>query len=329
MAKRGPSLYELITEREPARPPAGGQPADRDAPARRGDRARDTRPTPASAPGADRDTEHKPFPRSEDPSRTPAAQRTTAAAQDHESPLSAMLAPGRVIRVPVGYIWFAVAAFIGVAVASYAIGHQAASAAAKAEARELAGLNAPDPNTTGLAAPGNRNNADEPAPYDPLADRTNRATRNEAPNRSAARPSNQNATRASDRPASNNQTAPAASDPYGTGSGAPNVYFVGGGIEDPREPGLNYLVLATAIPQEEAERIALFFGARGLPMVRLEPNRAGRCTVTTLEGITGEQYRGNDPVRRDLEAAVTSLGRAFEAQGGYTDFADAYWAKSE
>ena len=73
----------------------------------------------------------------------------------------------------------------------------------------------------------------------------------------------------------------------------------------------------------------LFFGARGLPMVRLEPNRAGRCTVTTLEGITGEQYRGNDPVRRDLEAAVTSLGRAFEAQGGYTDFADAYWAKSE
>jgi len=102
------------------------------------------------------------------------------------------------------------------------------------------------------------------------------------------------------------------------------VFFVSEDVPDPRETGRNYRVLASNFPESAAREIALFLGERGIGMV-VVPSGRGGYAVTTLRGTTREEHRNRGQLRLAIEDAVRRIGREYEAQGGSTDFSDAYW----
>lgn len=307
MAKRGPALYELIGDRPLGRhasptPRARDTSRELDSPAPSHAGAADARPRPRPAPDST-------------PDPTPLTDNS-----DDDTPLARMFRPGHVVRMPVGYIWFAAAVVLVIGLAAYTVGYQVAKAAAEAERRDFLSQNALTPSA-----------ADDPlndstAPGDD--DRDRRRADQADVDRSAAAPD-----RRSSRGNPNQHRPPDRESPRGasqpttrTGSPLDNVFFVGPNVPDPREPGLNYLVLASGIAQDSAERLALFAGRRGLSVVRLKPNTRGLATVTTLEGLNAEAYR-SPAVRRAFLANVREVGREFQADGGWTDLSDAWWDK--
>ncbi len=299
MAKRGPALYELIGDRPLGRsssPPPRAP--DRTDPSTR-ERSREA-VEPKAGP-----TRQRPA-----PAETPARTEPAASAQaEPASPVGAMFQPGHVLRVPVGYVWFAAAVLIVAAISAYFVGYQVAAGRAEAERRaDLADRQPPlgdidDPlNTPGAVdADGRSTTPRSIAGGSRDADR-----RSPAPDRQQDRR----------RPA----PAPAGSI---TGSPLPNVYFVSEAVPDPRVEGLNYLVLASGITRDDAERLALFLGRNGVGAVRTRPNSRNLVTVATLEGLNAEGY--GSPARQAVESRIRALGRQFREQGGWTDFTDAWW----
>jgi hypothetical protein len=102
--------------------------------------------------------------------------------------------------------------------------------------------------------------------------------------------------------------------------------------EDPREPGLNYLALAT-LPQADAEEAVAFLARHGVAAVAVPVDRGTRRAnnpryqVFTLVGITGTQYRGNEPIRQRHEAEIRRLGEQWLREGGASNFAQPQWTR--
>ena len=92
--------------------------------------------------------------------------------------------------------------------------------------------------------------------------------------------------------------------------------------EDPREPGLNYFVLASTL-EENAAKVVAFCRARGLDAYVVRDHNGRLREVTVLPGFR-EADRGT-PAFRQLEEHVREVGRQFRASGpGNTDFGDRY-----
>ncbi len=135
--------------------------------------------------------------------------------------------------------------------------------------------------------------------------------------------------------------APVRTDP-GAGQPAPapgptSVLTARGPVaSDPREGGLNYLVIASSVVQEEALRVPGFLEEFGIPAIAV-PNldRSGRpannpprYTVVVLQGVPGNQFSARAEERRRLEQRIAQLGRVWQRErGGSTDFRDPLWSR--
>ncbi len=177
-------------------------------------------------------------------------------AEDDGGGVLRLLSPGRVLRIPIGYLLFAVAGAIVLVIAAYVIGYdQREREYDRQAARELASA------FEGMEDPARARDRGATA----TADGANAIAGTDGGGGAAVTP----------RP-----------EPAPTGSTLPNVWLVGEGVPDPREPGLNYFVLASTIPRAEAERLARFVGERGIGVVVL-PRRAGNGQVTPRRGFAG------------------------------------------
>lgn len=104
---------------------------------------------------------------------------------------------------------------------------------------------------------------------------------------------------------------------------------------DPRQPGRNYLMLAS-LGRADAEQAITFLGSSGVEAIGapvVDPkggsaNNPARYEVFAAVGITGEEYKNNRPVRTELEAKVARIGERFRREAkGPTDFAKPLWIK--
>jgi hypothetical protein len=135
------------------------------------------------------------------------------------------------------------------------------------------------------------------------------------------------------RPARSNQDTNAGSL---LGGGRPGILTSGGVLSaDPRQPGRNYLKLAT-LGRADAERSISFLAASGVETIGVpvvdpktgSANNPARYEVFATVGITGEEYSNNRPVRAELEAKVAKIGERFRREAkGPTDFSKPLWMK--
>jgi len=104
------------------------------------------------------------------------------------------------------------------------------------------------------------------------------------------------------------------------------VVVVGGKTKDPRQAGMNYLIVAT-LPKSEAEDAAAFLASRGLEIgVIPVDNRPSRWRVVVLEGFGSKDWYGT--AGKALEAQVKALGREYQQERkASTNFKDPYWEK--
>jgi hypothetical protein len=117
---------------------------------------------------------------------------------------------------------------------------------------------------------------------------------------------------------------------------SPYIVAAGRAAQDPRTPGLNYLVLAT-VPEDEAVRAVRFLADNGLNAVgvpvaevdrRGTPAKNPRYRLVVLTGITAAEYREASPVRTRLEADVRRLGQVWQQEHrGSTNFGRPGWEK--
>lgn len=207
--------------------------------------------------------------------------------------------PGRTIRVPMGYLFFAIAGVIALIFGGYMLGY--AQRDRLAEQDKLRALTSDDPDGTGggsIADPLNRGGSEQ-----------------NTPNRSGAGGSTQQV--------NNNGST---QNPSRTGSPLENVWFVRDGVRDPRETGLNYFILATNYPWDEAERAALYLGQNGVGAVVYPSSRSDRWNLSTRRGFEGGTFR--DQEAQDLVERIKQIGERFQStERGATDFDDLYPAR--
>jgi len=98
------------------------------------------------------------------------------------------------------------------------------------------------------------------------------------------------------------------------------VVVVGDGTPDPREQGLNYVIVFREA-REKARAAAEFLAERGHE-VAMVPSGRNLFIVVSLRGFEGSVREGDG--RRHFEE-LRQLGRAFRRSGGSGDFASAYW----
>ncbi len=207
--------------------------------------------------------------------------------------------PGRTIRVPMGYLFFAIAGVIALIFGGYMLGY--AQRDRLAEQDKLRALTSDDPDGTGggsIADPLNRGGSEQ-----------------NTPNRSNVGGSTQQV--------NNNGST---QNPSRTGSPLENVWFVRDGVRDPRETGLNYFILATNYPWDEAERAALYLGQNGVGAVVYPSSRSDRWNLSTRRGFEGGTFR--DQEAQDLVERIKQIGEWFQStERGATDFDDLYPAR--
>lgn len=210
--------------------------------------------------------------------------------------------PGRSIRVPVGYLFFAIAALIALIIGGYMLGYHQRDRIAEQERLRM--LTSDDPDSGGFVSDTSGRGS---TITDPLNQSRNpRST-------DTARTPNQGNTGGQ----SGNQTGSR------TGSPLPNVWFVRDGVADPRETGRNYFMLATNYPWDEAEKAALFLGQNGIGTVVFPSSRSNRWNVCTRQGFTGGTFR--DQEAQELVDRIKQLGQRYRSEErGATDFDDLY-----
>lgn len=223
---------------------------------------------------------------------SPPADQTEA-----ESPPSALeeaegwLSPGRAIRLPVGYLLLAIAVVIGVAIGAFIIGHHQGTDAARAEYDDaLFGANG----------------AGASRPIDPLAQTEAAgagvlgADTEPAPFRFES---------PTPREANQDQTAPGAE-------------HWGPLRSDPRQAGYNYYVLVQTTA-EGADRVARYCRKNGLEAYVLPVKNTPHWRVIALPGFKPADSLSAE-VRRLREQIRRIGGQWKRAEGGVTDFGDAY-----
>jgi len=269
---RGPALYELISDRG-SRGPVIIRPSA----------SRVARPEPSAAP----------------PPPPPVVH--SEAAPSGKPWLSA----GKSVRVPVGYLFLAAAAFIAIAMLGYTVGyntHKSELAAALKEQHRRETSSILDPTLTA-----NPNQA-------PAGSNTRQPGQGSTtPSGGGALAANAPVTLSSDTSRQANQNV---------STDAAKAYYVDQETNDPRRVGLNYWIIAH-VNLEEANRIVDFLAANGISAARLPPRR-GVSDVVVLEGFQGGELSSDRS--REYQAQIKRLGRDYKRQGGAVDFSD-MWPK--
>ncbi|MCC6969200.1 MAG: hypothetical protein IT434_03180 [Phycisphaerales bacterium] len=118
--------------------------------------------------------------------------------------------------------------------------------------------------------------------------------------------------------------------------GKPVLTSKGAVDADPRQPGMNYMVLVGGLPRDEARTMIAYLSANGLEAVGVPMNvvdRAGRVVnnqplfkVVCVGGISRQQFRDKDSARTNLEQAAAGLNeRWLRDTKSRWSFAKTYW----
>ncbi len=213
--------------------------------------------------------------------------------------------PGRFLKIPVGYAYVAIAAALAALVCVYIYGFSAGenSSAKRFEQRRIEELNA---------------QANLPT-YDPLtAGKRPQSLQND----SAGSPSGGERPRtpAGGSPEAGRSTPAGDRGPPGDGGGAQDLGPAPGG--DPRQPGLNYFVLAHAAALKGAPMVE-FCRKNGLD-AHLVPDDNGELRlVIVCPGFSGGERQS--AAVKALEAKIRSVGLKWKSSArGNGDFGDLY-----
>lgn len=103
---------------------------------------------------------------------------------------------------------------------------------------------------------------------------------------------------------------------------------------DPRQPGSNYLELAT-LTRDQAESAIQFLASRGVPAIGVPvdsgpggANNPARYRLVSMKlGIPGEQFRDSAARRRAHEDEIRRLGVEWQTDGGASNFAKPQWTR--
>lgn len=257
--RKGPALLELVTGRDVARVAPTPRPAV-------------AIPPPRPAP--------KPEPRLAPPPPLGA----------DAAPTSLWPAAGKSVRVPVGYLFLAIALGVALVFGGYFAGYSRRGAIEKAR---LA--------TSQVPIPG------------PEDDPLNRPLANppETPARTGAQPT-------LSKPGGGGlalNTPPKGQPVNPSGAAKPSG--------EPRSPGMNYFILADRISPEEAQKAADFLSSHGLAAAVVSSNNAKFRRVIATRGFAGADVNGPEATRLKAEAA--RLGGLYKTQErGPVDFAKPY-----
>jgi len=105
---------------------------------------------------------------------------------------------------------------------------------------------------------------------------------------------------------------------------------------DPREPGLNFLVIESNMERGEAERIVAFLTSNGQPAIGVPMlDQGGQPTnnphlyqIVLARGFPGRGFGESKPVRDSIVSEVTRLGTTWQREfKGSTRFASPQWTK--
>lgn len=211
------------------------------------------------------------------------------------------LAPGRVLRIPVGYLMVAAAAFIALGVGAYSIGYEVAESRVRRDfARTQATLGeqpstpARDPLLADVDEAGPGSTAERPGRTSPQTD--------SAPSQSGV----------------GSETVADA----GERGGGPAPLEPG---VDPRQPGMNYVVLLlTSV--DEADRAAAFLRRNGVRAGVFPANRPGWRHVIALRGFPAGTLDSAE--FRRYKARLMELGQVWKRDHrGASDFSDMWEQK--
>lgn len=216
------------------------------------------------------------------PQPAPRPQPVDADAASEPGPLFA--GPGRVIAVPVGYFWIGAAAAVLLLIAAYVIGYKQH----EREAREALHQESQQ-QFEGVVDPTNTPAPPVKAPVNPgLITQT---------------PPNQDALINGSRHELRLVTARTNAD-------------------DPREPGLNYFIVAN-LPRAESERAGQFLVSKGVAAMLAPADNRGFCQVVALRGFPAGTLDEKECVQ--YKERLRSIGREYKRdQKGPTDFADLF-----
>ncbi|MBU6412608.1 MAG: hypothetical protein KGS45_03980 [Planctomycetes bacterium] len=136
-------------------------------------------------------------------------------------------------------------------------------------------------------------------------------------------------------PQPSNTNPPTLSAPTFTGPGT-IITSKGMTDKDPREAGLNYLAIVR-LPRADAEKVVAFmaangFEAIGVPVAVEKGSKAANnlplYQIIALQGISGEQYRKEDPIKVKVDQEVQRLGVIWKRDHrGSTNFMQSGWVK--
>lgn len=279
--------------------------------------------------------------------------RRASAAFSELKPGDAPRARASYITIQKTWLYFGAATVLALVVAAWVIAYRSGHAAAEKELagslvsgvrpEEHGGVSEP-----GLPADGGRNAPDPSKSGSPKAPAP--SLRNDASNRPITSGPQAPKPDAGSRSKPEHETTPSKpttdADKHGDDAqvialpiddpSKPVLTSKGAADTDPREPGLNYMVLVGGLPRDDARTLVAYLSANGLETVGVPMHvvdRTGRVVnneplfkVVCIGGITGQQFRDKDPKRTTLEQAATRLNEQWmrDTKSRWR-FAKTYW----
>ena len=283
--RRSPALYELIAgqSRDDVPGAAAGTPTPRTPPTSTGVAGVEAKPSAA---------------RVQQPVRVEPAVRH-APFEDEDRVLG--ISPGRVLRVPIGYVFMGVFVVLVALFTTYTIGYKQRDNLAQRD-KELAAQN----ETRQIVDPMIQRSLPPAAVTHPPT----------ATPPVAAPPTHANTKSITD-PTEN----PAA----GSSSSAARLTVVEKPADDPRQVGLNYAVVAT-LPLREATAAGQYLASKGFGVALVPLSDKKLWQVTPTRGFEGDKYQAAEG--KAFEKSIKDLGKAFKRDmKGASDFSDLFWRK--
>ena len=123
------------------------------------------------------------------------------------------------------------------------------------------------------------------------------------------------------------------------GSAQPGDILIASGAAtvDPRQPGLNYLVLEQRLGFNEAAEVVRFLSEQGLETIATPVDRSARRSnnpvryrLIVLQGFEGGasgRFAASKPQRDRIEREAQRLGELWQRQGGSSSFPQPLWMK--
>ncbi len=246
------------------------------------------------------------------PAHAPVQEPADPAMQDSPSDAPPAVAGlDRQLRVPMSAVYLSIAGLLLIVVLVWGLAYRIGRSEEKTKTDKLLGAAGQQVNDPLKSAPPPEQTPSNPGPSKPVTsiDQSARKPALGAPDKPQARPSAPPITPA---PAASIAGQPA----FGT---------------DPRQSGLNYLIIEGRLDRDSAERIHEFLGENGVPAFAVVDDRNGASNnpalylVGVAQGFAKGEYKSQ--AGTDLSEKVRRLGQQWQSQHrGTTSFAQTYWA---